>query len=114
MMLTDRAEVSRTLNAKANELGDFMGKFEFTLMTEEDFDRFKTLINAELDRLNAKYPKTKPFELYNFTYRSVYIVPQGRSDVRVASMRVVAVHNVMSGERPLPVELFKVVRYERV
>lgn len=104
-----RATANENLNAKANEFAEYFRCYSNTMATEEEFELFHGRLEVVIERLNEKYPRTKPFELYNFTkgsftQGSIYICPKGKPDIAVASMNVYRVGNTMVRGLPLSVK----------
>lgn len=99
-----KATANENLNAKAKEFAEFFHCFGKTLATEEEFELFHGRLEAKIEMLNEKHPRTKPFELYNFTKGGIYICPKGKPDVNVASMSVYRVENTMVRGLPLSVK----------
>ena len=104
ILYLSRATANESLNAKAKEFAEFFRCFGKTLATEEEFELFHGRLEAEIEQLNEKYPRTKPFELYNFTKGGIYICPKGKPDINVASMSVYRVENTMVRGLPLSVK----------
>lgn len=61
-------------------------------------------MEAKIEQLNEKHPRTKPFELYCFTKGNIYICPKGKPDINVASMSVYRIENAMVTGLPLSVK----------
>ena len=104
LMYMSRATANENLNAKAKEFAEYFRCYSNTLTTEEEFELFHGRLEAKIERLNDKYPRTKPFELYCFTKSSIYICPKGKPDIAVASMSVFKVENAMVRGLPLSVK----------
>lgn len=88
MYYVGAASANETLNAKAKEFAGWIRNWGETLMPVEDYERFGCVVEAKLNELNEKYPRTKAFELYNFNTNLVYVCLKGKPDVNVASMSV--------------------------
>lgn len=107
MRLINRICVDEKLNAKAKDLAPFLRMYEGCLMTAEDYRATVQEIKNLLARLNEQHPRTKPFEIYGDTANSIYIVPEGKPEQRVASMSVHKVASVLErNEGICPVDMF--------
>ena len=104
LLYLGRASANENLNAKAKEFAEFFRCFDKTLATVEEFELFRGRLEATIEQLNEKYPRTKPFELYNFTGNFIYICPKGKPGINVASMNVYRVENTMVIGLPLSVK----------
>lgn len=80
--------IDENLNAKAKDLAPFLRMYEGCLMTAERYRLFVKEVKGLLNELNAKYARTKPFEVYGSNENCIYIVPEGKPEQRVASMSV--------------------------
>lgn len=110
MRLINRIIVDEKLNTKAKELAPFLRMYEGCLMTAEQYRLFVKEVKGLLDELNAKHPRTRPFEVYGDTNNSIYIVPEGKPEQRVASMSVHKVACVLDGSDGIcPVDDFELV-----
>ena len=104
ILYLSRATANENLNAKAKEFAEFFRCYSNTLATKEEFELFHGRLEAEIEQLNEKYPRTKPFELYSFTKSCIYICPKGKPDIAVASMSVYRIGNTMMRGLPLSVK----------
>ena len=104
MLYLGKATANENLNAKAKEFAEYFRCYSNTLATEEEFELFHGRLEAMIEQLNEKFPRTKPFELYNFTKGGIYICPKGKPDINVASMTVYRVENTMVRGLPLSVK----------
>lgn len=87
MRLITKITCNTSLNAKAAALAPFLRMYDGCLMqTEEQWSSFVAQVKKLLEDLNADYPRTKPFEVYGSTGKGVYIVPEGKPDIFVASV----------------------------
>lgn len=98
------ATANENLNAKAKEFAEYFRCYSNTLATEEEFELFHGRLEAKIEQLNEKFPRTKPFELYCFTKNVICICPKGKPDINVASMSVYRVKNTMVRGLPLSVK----------
>ncbi len=87
---------NETLNAKAREFAEWVRQWGEMLVLRDEMELMQGRIEAKLEELNEKYPRTKAFELYNFGPRVVYICPKGKPDICVASMTIHEVKNAMA------------------
>lgn len=86
MRLITKITCNASLNAKAAALAPFLRMYDGCLLqAEEQWSDFVAQVKKLLKDLNADYPRTKPFEVYESTGKGVYIVPEGKPDIFVAS-----------------------------
>lgn len=105
MRLITKITCNASLNAKAAALAPFLRMYDGCLMqTEEQWSSFVAQVKKLLEDLNADYPRTKPFEVYGSTDRGVYIVPEGKPDIFVASVWSEPVRAWLTEEGITPVE----------
>ena len=105
MRLITKITCNASLNAKAAALAPFLRMYDGCLMqTEEQWSDFVTGVKKLLEELNAAYPRTKPFEVYGFTDRGVYIVPKGKPETAVASVWTEPVKAWLTEDGITPVE----------
>lgn len=105
MRLITKITCNASLNAKAAVLASFLKMYDGCLMqTEEQWSSFVAQVKKLLEDLNADYPRTKPFEVYGFTDSYVYVVPEGKPDVFVASVWTAPVKAWLTEDGITPVE----------
>lgn len=106
MRLITKITCNASLNAKAAALAPFLRMYDGCLIqTEEQWFDFVASVKRLLEDLNAGYPRTKPFEVYGFTDRGVYIVPEGKPDTYVASVWTEPVKALLTEDGIIPVEI---------
>lgn len=105
MRLITKITCNASLNAKAAALAPFLRMYDGCLMqTEEQWFAFVIEVKKLLEELNAAYPRTKPFEVYGFTDRYVYIIPEGKPETFVASVCTEPVKAWLAEDGITPVE----------
>lgn len=91
MLYIGRVSADEKLNAKAKEFAGWIRQFGESIILGGDVDFLKERIEAKIEELNEKYPRTKPFELYGSIYHHLHVVPMGKPEQTVAHA---AVHEV--------------------
>lgn len=111
MRLIYRIEVNTSLNNKAKELESFLRLYEKCLIpTEKRYKSFLRELNKLLEELNAKYKRTKPFEIYGKCDNFIAIYSGGFAEDRwVARGRVAEVKNVLTSDSIVPAGEFAVI-----
>lgn len=93
MLYIGRVSADEKLNAKAKEFAGWIRQFGESIILGGDVDFLQGRIEAKIEELNEKYPRTKPFELYGSIYHHLHVVPVGKPEQTVAHA---AVHEVKS------------------
>ena len=106
-----RIEVNTSLNNKAKDLEPFLRLYEKCLIpTEERYKSFLKSLKELLEELNAKYKRTKPFEMYGKCDNFIAIYSGGFAEDRwVARARVVEVKDVLTSDSIVPAAEFAVI-----
>lgn len=91
MLYIGRVSADEKLNAKAKEFAEWIRQFGESIILGGDVDFLKERIEAKIEELNEKYPRTKPFELYGSIFHHLHVVPVGKPEQTVAHA---AVHEV--------------------
>ena len=93
MLYIGRVSADDKLNAKAKEFAEWIRQFGESIILGGDVDFLQGRIEAKIEELNEKYPRTKPFELYGSIFHHLHVVPVGKPEQTVAHA---AVHEVKS------------------
>lgn len=99
MLYIGRVSADEKLNAKAKEFAGWIRQFGESIILGGDVDFLKERIEAKIEELNAKYPRTKPFELYGSIFHHLHVVPVGKPEQTVAHAAVFEVKSSISKGR---------------
>lgn len=95
------------INKKAEELSRFCRRYEGCLLAkEDDYNDFRKLIKTAVELTNQRYPRTKPFEVYNdgSTADYIYICVKGNSDQSVVRIFFSTVKGAYHKQQNAPIE----------
>jgi len=95
MLYIGRMSADEKLNAKAKEFAGWIRQFGESIILGGDVDFLKERIEAKIEELNEKYPRTKPFELYGSIYHHLHVVPVGKPEQTVAHASVFEVKRLI-------------------
>lgn len=99
MLYIGRVSADEKLNAKAKEFAEWIRQFGESIILDVDVDFLRGRIEAKIEELNEKYPRTKPFELYGSIYHHLHVVPVGKPEQTVAHAPVLEVKNMIDEGR---------------
>lgn len=99
MLYIGRVSADEKLNAKAKEFAGWIRQFGESIILGGDVDFLQGRIEAKIEELNEKYPRTKPFELYGSIYHHLHVVPVGKPEQTVAHAAVFEVKSTIDKGR---------------
>ena len=93
------------INKKAEDLGLLIKAYNNSLFPTSDiFSSFVEELRRTIDNLNARYPRTKPFELYSVWEHGITITVTGRPDVIVAHFALATINSYVGEDGISPIE----------
>ena len=99
MLYIGRVSADEKLNAKAKEFAGWIRQFGESIILGGDVDFLLGRIEAKIEELNEKYPRTKPFELYGSIFHHLHVVPVGNPEQTVAHAAVFEVKSTIDKGR---------------
>lgn len=107
MRFIDKVTTFPNLNKKAEELSLFCRRYEGCLLAKEgDYIDFRNLVKTAVALTNQRYPRTKPFEVYNDGNNSnyIYVCVQGNPEQSVVRIFFSPVKGVYHKQQNAPIE----------
>ncbi len=97
--LIEKVTTFPNINKKAEELSRFCSRYE-------GCHDFRKLIKTAVELTNQRYPRTKPFEVYNDGSKAdyIYICVKGNSDQSVVRMFFSTVKGAYHKQQNAPIE----------
>lgn len=105
--LIEKVTTFPNINKKAEELSQFCRRYEGCLLAKEgDYNDFRKLISTAVALTNQRYPRTKPFEVYNDGAKTnyIYVCVKGNSDQSVVRMFFSTVKGAYHKQQNAPIE----------
>lgn len=99
MLYISRVSADEKLNAKAKEFAGWIRQFGESIILAGDVDFLQGRIEAKIEALNEKYPRTRPFELYGSIFHHLHVVPAGKPEKTVAHAAVFEVKSTIDKGR---------------
>ena len=107
MRLIEKVTTFPNINKKAEELSQFCRHYEGCLLAKDgDYRDFRKLIKTAVELTNQRYPRTKPFEVYNDGNNSnyIYVCVQGNPEQSVVRIFLSPIKGVYHKQQNAPVE----------
>lgn len=99
MLYIGKVSANEKLNAKAKDFAGWIRQFGESIILGGDVDFLQGRIEAKIEELNEKYPRTKPFELYNSIFHHLHVVLAGNPEQTVAHAAVSEVKSTIDKGR---------------
>ena len=107
MKFIDKVTTFPNINKKAEELSQFCSRYEGCLLAKDgDYNDFRKLIKTAVELTNQRYPRTKPFEVYNDGSKAnyIYVCVKGNSEQSVVRIFFSTVKGVYHKQQNTPIE----------